>query len=352
VRSPWGEQRNSVAYSAYFWPLGVTLGLALFEVIACVPTGVYEDPGYNGQGGDAAGPGGTGGDSAGTGASSGAGQGGAGAGGPGGGSGAGGPGGAGAQGGVGPGGAGGVGPGGVGGDNSGGMGALPPFDAGTDPARNRVPAGQVCDRLATVQCAAEIACCGNPGRSFDQCKQIQRDGCTSEAHLDEVSLNPVANYSIDRAEAAFSQFEQMAARCDTSVAQWATTSQGLRGIVQGTVDRGGSCKPPTGQTTNPPVAAAYLASCRDGDNTACRPINLTQWTCEGRGQVGAPCFTDLNCVEGVYCDNPELRPVGATCKPRKPDQSGCAAANECMSLLCKGGVCVPPSVGAVYCLAQ
>jgi hypothetical protein len=228
------------------------------------------------------------------------------------------------------------------------MGALPPFDAGTDPGRNRVPGGQVCERFATIQCAAEAACCGNPGRSFDQCKQVQLNGCVNDVYLDAITANSITAYSIDQAEAAFTTFEQMAARCDPTVATWAAGA--MRGIMQGTINPGGSCKPPS--TLDRPVVAAHLAACREGNTTACRPVNLSQWTCESRAQVGGPCFTDLNCVDGLYCDNPQLRPTGATCKQRKADQSGCAAGNECMSLLCKGGVCVPATVGAAYCLAQ
>jgi Dickkopf-like protein len=350
-----------VAYSAYLQPLGVVLGIALLPVWGCSPTGVYpsgdQNQPYGGAGGDSSvGGGGPGG--AGNAGGGGPGGGGPGGGGPGG-VGAGGPGGATGQGGVGgdnPGGVGGDsgaagGFGGVAGDNSfGGAGALPPFDGGTDPGRNRVPAGQVCERLATVQCAAEVACCGNPGHTFDQCKAAQKAGCVNDGHLDEVTLNPVAGYNIDRAEVAFAEFERLASMCDPGVVEWAIGANGLRGIVLGTVDRGGSCKPPVGQSSNPPVAAAHLASCKDAANTACRPINLTQWTCEARGPAGAPCLSDLNCVDGIYCDNPELMPTGAVCKPRKPDGQGCATPNECASLFCQGGRCVPPSVGAAYCL--
>jgi hypothetical protein len=188
----------------------------------------------------------------------------------------------------------------------------------------------------------------HPGRSFDQCKQVQLNGCVNDVYLDAITANSITAYSIDQAEAAFTTFEQMAARCDPTVATWAAGA--MRGIMQGTINPGGSCKPPS--TLDRPVVAAHLAACREGNTTACRPVNLSQWTCESRAQVGGPCFTDLNCVDGLYCDNPQLRPTGATCKQRKADQSGCAAGNECMSLLCKGGVCVPATVGAAYCLAQ
>src|SRR5689334_19202380 len=43
------------------------------------------------------------------------------------------------------------------------------FDGGTDPDRNRVPAGHVCDRLTTLQCAGEQHCCPT-NRSYDTCK--------------------------------------------------------------------------------------------------------------------------------------------------------------------------------------
>src|SRR5437773_884632 len=43
------------------------------------------------------------------------------------------------------------------------------FDAGTASDRNMVTPGQICDRMSTIQCAGEAACCASAGRSYEQC---------------------------------------------------------------------------------------------------------------------------------------------------------------------------------------
>jgi hypothetical protein len=331
------------------WPLGIALSCAFLEAIACSPT---NPPPASKFYGGAAGEGTGAASGSGPGATNGAGPGGA-AGGDAGASGAG-------SSGVAGDGAGGVGGeagfGGVGGDTGAvggiggesGVGGLPPFDGGTEPGRNRVPAGQVCERLATIQCAAEVSCCSSPGRNFDQCKQSQRDKCVNEAHLDAITSNPITNYNIDRAEAAFAEFERLASICDPAIAQWAARTDGLRGILLGTVASGQSCGPPD---SDPAIGGARLASCVDGATTACLPVSLFTWTCRPRGPAGADCFSDFNCIDGVYCDNPQLDPTGAKCVQRKPDGAPCGVGNECNSLLCKGGMCIFPNAGAAYCLA-
>jgi hypothetical protein len=249
---------------------------------------------------------------------------------------------------------GGVGNGGVanGGAGAGGAGR-PVFDAGSDPNRNKVPGGQVCERVATVQCAGEAACCDAPGRSFDQCKAVMKDGCIKQLYLDAVTANRVSGYDMNRAEAAFSQFETMARNCDPTVAFWGASATGLRGVAQGTIAPGQACNPSViDLLAKKDVDAAYLASCIDPANMACLPQGTTNWTCVSRGGPGAPCITDVNCVDGVFCDNPKLLLTGASCKPRKADGSPCAAANECASLSCKGGRCSVPGPQSAYCLSN
>jgi hypothetical protein len=340
------KRRDRVAYQAR-WPLGIALSLVLLKALACSAGGGSTPSNQTGG-------------APGTGGASGAGQGAAGGGGPGGSS-AGGDGGSvgtgatgtGGNGGAGPGGAGGDGGvSGIGGDGFGGSGALPPYDSGADPNRNRVPAGQVCERLATIQCAAELSCCGAPGRTYDQCKTAQLGSCRDAAYLDAVSLNPVAGFDPARAEAAFNEFDRLASTCDPAIAQWAIGVDGLRGIVTGTRDSGTSCDPDPINPNNRAEVAAYLASCRNGATTACLPINDLSWECRARGAVGANCFSDLNCVDGVYCDNPQLNLTGSRCAQRKLLDAACATSNECQTLLCKGGRCVRASAGAAYCLAR
>jgi hypothetical protein len=345
-----------VAYQAR-WPLGLALSFVVFEGLACSAGG--SAPG--GQYGGASGAGATG--DGGAGATSGTGQGATGGGNPGGT----GPGGATGSGGAGnntgtggdsgstgTGGDGGVsgdgGDGGVSGtDGFGGSGALPPFDGGTDPNRNNVQPGQVCERLATIQCAAEVSCCGSPGRTFDQCKTAQLNICRNEAYLDAISSNAIAGFDAGRAAAAFAEFERLASMCDPAIVEWAISPTGLRGIVNGTKNANESCYP---GSMDKALAAAHLASCTNSAAQACLPLRLLAWECRPRGQVGAACFSDLNCVDGLYCDNPNLTiNSDHKCTQRKLKDATCATSNECQSLFCRGGTCIAPSAGAAYCLA-
>jgi len=250
-------------------------------------------------------------------------------------------------------GGGGTSPGGAGGAS--GSGGSTDTDAlfGTDPARNNVPRGQVCDRVATIQCASEQKCCSSPGRTFDECKSVMKQGCI-DSLMDAVTSNPVSGYDPNAAEPLFAQFEDKAKTCDPGVAGWAASPTGLRGIVAGTVDPGGNCTPPIGEITTKEYDAAYLASCKDPANTACLPHPVPQpWTCAPRVDVGGTCFTDVNCVEGLYCDNyPQLSLSGGPCKARKQVGESCITANQCASLHCKAGACVEENVQNAYCLTN
>jgi len=336
-----------VAYQAR-WPLGFALSFVVFEGLACSAGGSSTPNQYGGASGAGA--------SSGAGAASGTGQGATGGGTPGGS----GPGGNTGSGGAGNntgtgGDSGATGTGGDGGvsgtDGFGGSGALPPFDGGTDPNRNNVMPGQVCERLATIQCAAEASCCGAPGRNFDQCKQAQLNTCRNEAYLDAVSMSPLAAYDMGKAAAAFAEFERLASMCDPAIVQWAISPTGLRGIINGTKNANDSCLPPASQSMDRAVVAAHLASCTNSASQACLPLRLLAWECRPRGPVGADCFSDLNCVDGVYCDNPNLEVTGSKCVGRKLKDATCVTSNECQSLFCRGGRCIAPSAGAAYCLA-
>jgi hypothetical protein len=218
------------------------------------------------------------------------------------------------------------------------------FDAGSDPNRNKVVAGQVCERLATVQCAGEAYCCNNPGRTYDECYTAQLNGCNS-VYLNQITLNPIAAYNATKAEAAFTTFEQMASACDISVAKWAIETTGLRGIIDGTVAPSGNCS--STFLLDKAATAAALASCTSPDTNACL---TTTWTCAPRGPAGSACFTDINCVADVYCDNPTLSLTAGLCKARKANGVACATPNECLSLTCKGSVCVAADTQTAYCL--
>lgn len=237
--------------------------------------------------------------------------------------------------------------GGAGGEGSAGSGSG--FDAGSDPVRNRVQPGAVCERLATIQCAGEAACCTNPGRTFEQCKLEMKEGCTNELYLDDITNNTVSGYSVDAAEAAFNTFEQMASVCDPTVATWAASPTGLRGITRGTLPSGADCTPPS--ILNRRVAAGYLASCTNG--SACLPTLIGDWSCNPPGPAGSACFTDLNCQDNLYCDNPDFTPSSSDrCTARQPTGTPCSLPNQCLTLQCRGGQCVDADQQSAYCLSQ
>jgi hypothetical protein len=223
------------------------------------------------------------------------------------------------------------------------------FDAGSDPGRNRPAAGAVCDRFATIQCAGERYCCDSPGRTFDQCYAAQLAACRDEAFLDIITLNVVTGYSLDMAELAFGEFERLASQCDPDVAEWASSTDGLRSITQGTVAPGGSCVPPA--LADVPTSAAFAVSCTQIETNACLPT-LLNWTCRARGSAGDDCFTDLNCIDGLFCDNPSLSLSGSQCQLRKANGQSCSEQNECASLTCRGGTCVAATTQTAYCLVQ
>ena len=240
-------------------------------------------------------------------------------------------------------------------DGTGGMDIMVPPVAGSDyfrtddANRNDVTAGNVCDRVTQLQCAAEQECCSNPGRTFDECYTKLIVSCRDAAYLDAMSANNITGFDPVRGKAAMEMFEQLAKDCDTSVASWVESADGLRGIMQGTKAKGASCLPISAQKE---VAAAYLASCQDPANLSCLPMTTLSWSCQTRGEVDATCVTDLNCVPGLYCpqanyQNPQL---DSNCAVRLADGSPCIANNECMSFACKSGSCVPISKDATYCL--
>lgn len=222
-----------------------------------------------------------------------------------------------------------------------------------NPQRNRVTPGNICDRLSAIQCAGEQNCCDDPALDFEGCKQGMLQLCRDEIRIDAISADPLTGFDSIFAEQAFTEFENMASRCDTSIVAWGASFEGLRGILKGTIDRGMPCTPSgDGGETLDEAGAIALASCKNPQNTACAHPAVLLWTCSPRNSVGGACITDANCIEGLYCDNPNLLLLGATCKVRKAVGASCDWPNECASLICKNGACVEANRQNVYCLSQ
>ena len=231
---------------------------------------------------------------------------------------------------------------------SGGSGVSPTggFDAGSDPGRNNVQPGQVCARLARIQCAGEAYCC--PGRRNQQeCEAVMHGGCVNELHLDAMSLNGVTGFDSAHASEAFVDFEAKAALCDIGIALSAASFTGLRGMFRGTKSAGANCRPAT--VTDEADSAGLLVSCLNPQGTSCRPHSVLTWSCDPVMGAGAVCFGDTNCKDGLFCNNPS-EGFNGTCQQRKGVGQTCFTGNECADLYCMGDRCVAPSVQAAFCL--
>lgn len=232
---------------------------------------------------------------------------------------------------------------------------LPPFDGGSEPGRNQVQAGQLCDRMTTLQCAAEQHCCTTVNRTFATCKEKLMKVC-EDNDLDGVARNMVSGFSPTHTAAAFEKMEQLSAACDPAGIAWAVQVDGLRGIMQGTVAPGGTCKP-MGLPSNANYGGA-LASCTQIATHACLftgdgPLAApTSATCAPRGAAGATCFMGVNCQDGLYCANPMKKYSSGKCTVPAAVGATCTADDECASLMCRGAVCVVPTSQNTYCSPQ
>jgi hypothetical protein len=169
----------------------------------------------------------------------------------------------------------------------------------------------------------------------------------SEAYLDAISDNEITAFNEEVAAVTFAEVERLASICDPSIVPFSISRDGFMAMFRGTAAAGASCFP---SGTNQAVAAAKLASCADIATTACLPTSLLSWRCAERGGAGAPCFTDINCVDGLFCPNDKLEIGKSSCEARKSIGASCRWGNECESLFCEAGACVPPSQRNAYCL--
>jgi hypothetical protein len=232
---------------------------------------------------------------------------------------------------------------------TGSLAPLPDFDAGSDPNRNKVAPGTLCSRLAEIDCAGEVHCCNNPGRTVEACRADIMKTCTDNLFLDRMAGDPITGFDMAAAERAYTQLEEKAAQCDDTVAIWGGSPEGLRGILKGTVAPEAECTAPPEAIIDPPKVAAHLASCAQIATHACLPAQEEggPWSCEARSTAGGPCFSDNNCVDGLYCNT--ANPMGA-CTERLADGTACTNPTSCKSLYCKKGSCVPADQQSAYCL--
>jgi hypothetical protein len=230
---------------------------------------------------------------------------------------------------------------------TGGEPSVREFDAGSDPNRNAVVAGSICQRLAEIQCAGQAYCCDNPAMDVDGCRQTTQSTCQTMAMADAIAGDPVSGFDPARAMIVFTELERLASTCDPAIAAYAESLDGIRSMFLGTRAARADCKPQS--VLNRLQAAAALASCQDHRSQACLP-SLTTWSCTAHAAQGGRCFTDVNCTAGLYCDNPNLSVSGGNCMQRKALGSPCELPNECESLYCVGQHCVAADQQTAYCL--
>jgi hypothetical protein len=215
-------------------------------------------------------------------------------------------------------------------------------------ASNDVAADGICERVAAIQCAAQEDCCDSPDKDVAGCTEDLIDDCSD---LEAVAADPIVGYDRAAMKAALDELEMRASTCDTTLAAWALTADGFASSFTGTRAAGADCLPEGGaETTDIDAFTAALASCSNPATTACLPGD-DAWTCTARGAADSPCFTDLNCQDGLYCDlTAATGPFDGKCTARKAAEATCSIANECESFVCTSGACAADDdVQAAYC---
>jgi hypothetical protein len=232
-----------------------------------------------------------------------------------------------------------------------GSGGSKTFDAGQADDRNDVTAGKICERLATIMCAGEAACCDSPGRDFAACKTDALKDCTGQFMLDAIAMKAKVGFDPAGASTAFDMLETRAKACDPSVAAWAASLDGFGMALNGSLAAGADCEPEGGEAaaTQADVLTA-LASCSTSANLACL-ADGTSWKCTARASKGGKCTLDPNCTDGLYCENPTGDNGAGTCADRKAGGTSCTSDSECTSFICTSGKCAANNdVQAAYCL--
>jgi hypothetical protein len=195
---------------------------------------------------------------------------------------------------------------------------------GTDPGRNDIPGGEICERLATIQCAGQASCCAAPTSTFEDCKRTTKQGCVGE-FLDAIMTDAIAGYDRGRAKIVLDEYERLARLCDVNVVAWGASTDGFRALARGTIAPGLECQPPASALFPPgAVAAAHLFACTSPETHACLPI-AGDWLCVPRAAEGG------------------------TCNARKAEGAPCTFSSQCVSFACVAGACGATTRQTIYC---
>jgi hypothetical protein len=216
---------------------------------------------------------------------------------------------------------------------------------------NNVQPGQICARLSQIQCAAEANCCDAPGRDIATCQADVAEECEDNG-LDIIPMDPLVGFNAGALKRALDELEERNAECDPTVAAWAITTDGFASSFDGTRASGDDCAPEGGtmMATFSQIGAA-LGSCMNAGTTACLPTSDDDWTCAPRGDAGAPCFTDFNCKDSLFCDSSMADTIyDGVCTVRKAAGEDCDEDNECVSFLCNDDACAAANdAQAAFC---
>lgn len=220
-------------------------------------------------------------------------------------------------------------------------------DGDGDGASNDVGPDGICARVAAIQCAAQEACCTAPDETVADCTAGALDEC--EMAVGSIAADPRVGYDRAAMKTALDTYEMRSLQCDPSVAERAVA--GFASAFKGTVAADGDCLPDGGADTKEVSDLfAALASCTNNATTACLP-SATDWKCTARGGAGSPCFTPINCQEGMWCDTTDAQAIGdGVCAAQKAANAACNAPEECESFVCKSGSCAAKDdVQAIFC---
>src|SRR5262245_36172945 len=72
--------------------------------------------------------------------------------------------------------------------------------------QNNVTPATLCQRLAEIQCAAEAACCTDPGRDEATCIAAQKADFCEAVYLDKITAESITGFNATKAAAAFGAF--------------------------------------------------------------------------------------------------------------------------------------------------
>ncbi len=210
---------------------------------------------------------------------------------------------------------------------------------GQAPTGTPIAAEELCGRIATILCAADVSCCGGEGGM--PCLTAQTTDC--DQTLGALLADPRFGYVPEHGGDLLDRLQANAAQCWTDPLQVSD----VMGLFEGTGDVGTTCTAAnTGTMLSASAARDGALSC--AADSACR-IHLAtdgrvQGICEARETSDASaCSHPFDCPSDQFCDiSSDWQPGDwGHCRPLLADGWGCNSAMECASGYCGTGGCGP-----------